>query len=148
LARPLGTIEECDDARVGLTAAIGKNLWHRASQGGRVAAVSPEDGRELWSAAALKGNEETLNSALVLPNDRVLLTHANEAWLLRIVRQNNRLVAEEVWRSPRVRISMSPAIHVNGSLYAFSGGQPLRPQHERDRRIRPRILSPRTIRAS
>jgi outer membrane protein assembly factor BamB len=48
---------------------------------------------------------------------------AKESFLLRIVRQGTRLAAEEVWRSPRTRVSMSPAIHVNGSLYAFSGGQ-------------------------
>jgi outer membrane protein assembly factor BamB len=59
----------------------------------------------------------------VLPGDRVLLTHVKESWLLRIARRGDRLIAEEVWRSPRVRISMSPAIHVNGSLYAFSGAQ-------------------------
>ena len=92
-------------------------------RGDRVAAVSVADGRELWSARGVGATEEILNSALVLPDDRVLLTHAKESFLLHIVRQGNRLVAEEVWRSPRTRVSMSPVIHVNGSLYAFSGGQ-------------------------
>jgi outer membrane protein assembly factor BamB len=92
-------------------------------RGDRVAAVSPADGRELWSARSLVASDEVLNSALVLPGDRVLLTHSKESWLLRITRRDDRLVAEEVWRSPRVRISLAPAIHVNGSLYAFSGGQ-------------------------
>ena len=89
----------------------------------RVAAVSPADGRELWSSRGLPGKEEILNSALVLPSDRVLLTHSNESWLVRIARRDNRLIAEEVWRSPRVRVMMSPAVYVNGSLYAFSGAQ-------------------------
>jgi outer membrane protein assembly factor BamB len=89
----------------------------------RVAAVSPTDGRELWSSRSLGGPEEILNSAIVLPDDRVLLTHAKESWLLRIARRDNRFVAEEVWRSSRVRILMSPTIYVNGSLYGFSGEQ-------------------------
>jgi outer membrane protein assembly factor BamB len=88
-----------------------------------VAAVSPADGRELWSFKGIGASEEILNSALVLPGDRVLLTHAKESFLLRIARQGDRLVVEEIWRSPRVRVSMSPAIHLNGSLYAFSGAQ-------------------------
>lgn len=92
-------------------------------RGDRVAAVSPADGRELWTARSLVASEEVLNSALVLPGDRVLLTTSKESWLLRITRRDDRLVAEEVWRSPRVRISLAPAIHLNGSLYAFSGGQ-------------------------
>jgi outer membrane protein assembly factor BamB len=92
-------------------------------RGDRVAAVSPTDGRELWSSRGLAASEEILNSALVLPGDRVLLTHAKESWLLRISRKDTRFVAEEVWRSPGVRVSMGPAIHLNGSLYGFSGGQ-------------------------
>lgn len=92
-------------------------------RGDRVAAVSPEDGRELWSAPGLGTNEEILNSPLVLPGDRVLLTHAKESFLLRIVRRDGRFAAEEVWRSPRVKVSMSPTIHVDGSLYAFSSAQ-------------------------
>ena len=92
-------------------------------RGDRVAAVSPADGRELWSARSLGASEEVLNSALVLPGDRVLLTHSKESWLLRITHRDGRFVADEVWRSPRVRISLAPAIHLNGSLYAFSGGQ-------------------------
>ena len=43
--------------------------------------------------------------------------------MLRIARRDSRLTAEEVWRSPGVRVSMSPAVHVNGWLYAFSGAQ-------------------------
>jgi glucose dehydrogenase len=89
----------------------------------RVAAVAPADGRELWSARGLGATAEILNSPMVLPGDRVLLTHANESWLLRIARGETGLAAQEVWRSPRVRIMMSPAIHINGSLYAFSGAQ-------------------------
>jgi outer membrane protein assembly factor BamB len=92
-------------------------------RGDRVAAVSPTDGRELWSARGLNASEEILNSALVLPGDRVLLTHAKESFVLGISRKENRLVAEEVWRSPTVRVSLGPAVHVNGSLYGFSGGQ-------------------------
>jgi outer membrane protein assembly factor BamB len=92
-------------------------------RGDRVAAVSATDGRELWTARGVGASDEILNSALVLPGDRVLLTHMKESSLLRITRQDKGLVAEEVWRSPRVRVSMSPAIHVNRSLYAFSGAQ-------------------------
>jgi outer membrane protein assembly factor BamB len=92
-------------------------------RGDRVAAVSPDDGRELWSAPGLGASEEILNTPLVLPGDRVLLTHVKESFLLRIARHGDRLVAEEVWRSPRVKVSMSPAIHVNGLLYAFSSAQ-------------------------
>ena len=92
-------------------------------RGDRVAAVSVADGKELWSVRGIGASEEILNSPLVLPGDRVLLTHAKESFLVQVARRDNGLVAEDVWRSPRVRISMSPAIHLNGSLYAFSGGQ-------------------------
>ena len=92
-------------------------------RGDRVAAVSPDDGRELWSAPGLGASEEILNSPLLLPGDRVLLTHAKESFLLRLVRREGRFVAEEVWRSPRVKVSMSPTIHLDGSLYAFSSAQ-------------------------
>jgi outer membrane protein assembly factor BamB len=92
-------------------------------RGDRVAAVALADGRELWSARSLVASEEILNSAVVLPNDRVLLTHSKESWLLRVVRRDNKLVAEEVWRTPTVRISLGPPIHINGSIYGFSGDQ-------------------------
>jgi outer membrane protein assembly factor BamB len=92
-------------------------------RGDRVAAVSAADGRELWSVKGIGATEEILNSAVVLPEDRVLLTHAKESFMLRVARRDNRLIAEEVWRSAGVRVSMSPAVHVNGSLYAFSGAQ-------------------------
>ena len=92
-------------------------------RGDRVAAVSPTDGRELWSRPSLGASEEILNSAIVLPDDHVLLTHVKDSWLLKIARRDGRLVAEDVWHSPRLRVSMSPTIHHDGSLYAFSGGQ-------------------------
>lgn len=93
------------------------------ARGDRIAAVSPTDGRELWSVRGLGASEEILNTPLVLPGDRVLLTHFKEASLLKVSRKQDRLVAEEVWRTPTVRVSMSPAVYLNGSLYGFSGGQ-------------------------
>jgi outer membrane protein assembly factor BamB len=92
-------------------------------RGDRVAAVSPTDGRELWSIPGLGPNEEILNSPIVLPNDQVLLTHSKESWLVKITQRQNRLAAEDVWRSSRFRASLSPTIHLNGHLYAFSAGQ-------------------------
>jgi outer membrane protein assembly factor BamB len=91
--------------------------------GDRVFAVSPVDGRLLWSVAGPGGGEEVNNSPLVLPDDRVLLTFWNEAVLLKISATGEALSATEVWRSPRLRGSQGPTIYRDGYLYGFAGAQ-------------------------
>src|SRR6185436_9912085 len=93
-----------------------------AAAGDRVFAVSPADGRQLWSVAG-PGQEEVFNSPLVLPDDRVLLTFWGEAVLLKISGGSAGLTATEVWRSPRLRSSNGPTIYRDGYLYGFSGVQ-------------------------
>jgi PQQ-like domain len=93
-----------------------------AAAGDRVFAVSPADGRQLWSIAG-PGQEEVFNSPLVLPDDRVLLTFWGEAVLLKVSAAGGALTAQELWRSPRLRSSNGPTIYRDGHLYGFSGVQ-------------------------
>ena len=92
-----------------------------ASAGDSAYAVSPSDGRLLWSVAGPGNGEGVANPPQLLPDDRVLITSWGEAVLLKISRQGNALTASEVWRSPRLRGAYSPTIHHDGHLYGFSG---------------------------
>ena len=92
-----------------------------ASAGDRVYAVSPADGKLLWSLAGPGDGEQVANPPQLLPDDRVLITFWGEAVLLRVTRQGDTLAASEVWRSPRLRAAYSPTIHRDGHLYGFNG---------------------------
>ncbi len=92
-----------------------------AAAGDRIFAVSPEDGRQLWSVAGPGAQEEINNSPIVLPDDRVLLTFWGEAVMLKVAAQNGVLTASELWRSPRLRGSHGPTIYRDHFLYGFSG---------------------------
>ena len=92
-----------------------------AAAGDRVYAVSPADGRLLWSVAGPGDGEQVANPPQILPDDRVLITFWGEAVLLKVARQGETLAASEVWRSPRLRAAYSPTIHREGHLYGFNG---------------------------
>jgi outer membrane protein assembly factor BamB len=92
-----------------------------ASAGDRVYAVSPADGKLLWSVAGPGDGEGVANPPQVLDDDRVLITFWGEAVLLKVARENETLAAREVWRSTRLRAAYSPTIHREGHLYGFNG---------------------------
>ena len=92
-----------------------------AAAGDSVFAVSPTDGSLLWSIKGLGDPEQVANPPQFFPDDRVLVSSWGESVLLKISRSGTTLSAAEVWRSPRLRASYSPAIYHDGHFYGFSG---------------------------
>lgn len=92
-----------------------------AAAGDTVYAVSPADGRLLWSIAGPGDGESVANPPQMLPDDRVLVTFWGEAVLLKITAQGQTVTATEIWRSPRLRGAYSPTIYRGGNLYGFNG---------------------------
>jgi outer membrane protein assembly factor BamB len=89
----------------------------------RIFAVSPEDGRLLWSVSGPGTAIEVSNSPLVLPGDRVLLTFWEHSQLIKIARKGDALSASEIWQSPRLRAFNGPTIFRDGHLFGFAGPQ-------------------------
>jgi outer membrane protein assembly factor BamB len=89
--------------------------------GDRFFAVSPDDGRMLWSIAGPGDGEGVANPPIVLPGDRVLFTYWTESVLVGVTRRNDGFAATEIWRSPRLRASYSPTVYRDGFLYGFNG---------------------------
>jgi outer membrane protein assembly factor BamB len=92
-----------------------------ASAGDLVYAVSPTDGRILWSVKGPGDGEQVANPPQILSDDRVLITFWGEAVLLKIARQEQELTATETWRSPRLRGAYSPSVQRGESLFGFNG---------------------------
>ena len=92
-----------------------------ASAGDRVYAVSPADGKLLWSVAGPGDGESVANPPQVLPDDRVLIAFWGEALLLEVARKGDELAATPIWRSPRLRGAYSPTIYRDGHLFGFNG---------------------------
>jgi len=92
-----------------------------AAAGDLVYAVSPADGRLLWSVTGPGDGEQVANPPQILSGDRVLITFWGEAVLLQIAPQGKGLTATERWRSPRLRGAYSPTIERDGNLYGFNG---------------------------
>jgi outer membrane protein assembly factor BamB len=81
--------------------------------------VRPEDGSLLWSHPTGWG-EEAMRPPLALPGDRVLISGASEAKLIALARDGARFTARDVWKSPRLKNSLSPTVFHDGHLYGFS----------------------------
>jgi outer membrane protein assembly factor BamB len=92
-----------------------------AAAGDQMFAVSPNDGKVLWTIAGPGDGEVVANPPQFVGEDRVLLTTWTEAILLRVTKQGDALSATEVWRSPRFRGAYSPTILRDGHLYGFAG---------------------------
>lgn len=92
-----------------------------AAAGDRVFAVSPRDGRILWSIAGLGADQALANPPLVLPGDRILYSSWDQSVLLQIATNGTVQQASELWRSTRLRAYNGPTVHRNGSLFAFAG---------------------------
>jgi outer membrane protein assembly factor BamB len=92
-----------------------------AAAGDRIFAVAPDDGRLLWTIAGPGDGEMVANPPQFLSPDQVLLTTWNDATLLRITHDGEKVSAAEVWRSPRFRGAYSPTILRDGHLYGFAG---------------------------
>ena len=92
-----------------------------AAAGDSVFAVSAADGSLLWSVKGLGDPEGVANPPQFFPDDRVLVSSWGESVLLKISRSGDTFSAAEVWRSPRLRGSYSPAIYRDGHFYGFSG---------------------------
>jgi outer membrane protein assembly factor BamB len=92
-----------------------------AAAGDNVFAISPSDGKVLWSIKGLGDPEQVANPPQFLSEDRVLVSSWGESILLKIGRTGEALAATELWRSPRLRASYSPAIYRDGHFYGFSG---------------------------
>jgi outer membrane protein assembly factor BamB len=87
----------------------------------RVFGVQPSDGRLLWSAPGPGGSIEVSNSALALPDDRLLVSNWEHSVMLGISHRDGTFSTREIWRSPRLRNSNGPTIYRNGFLYGFAG---------------------------
>ncbi|HEX6739978.1 MAG TPA: PQQ-binding-like beta-propeller repeat protein [Vicinamibacteria bacterium] len=83
--------------------------------------VRPQDGSLVWSHPT-GWTDESLRAPLVLPGDRVLISGTNEAKLIELKKEGDRLVAKEAWKSPRLKNSLSPTVFHEGWLYGFSAG--------------------------
>jgi outer membrane protein assembly factor BamB len=83
--------------------------------------VKPQDGTLLWSHPTGWSDEAT-RAPLVLPGDRVLISGSNEAKLIELKKEGDRLVARESWKTPRLKNSLSPTVFHDGYLYGFNSG--------------------------
>lgn len=104
-----------------IVATVGGVRQVIAAASDRVFAVSPADGRVLWSAPGTGGTIEVSNSPLVLPGDRVLLSNWEGSMLVGVSRRDGAFTTREIWRSTRLRASNGPTIFRDGFLYGFSG---------------------------
>ena len=104
-----------------VAATIGGVRQVIAAAGDRVFAVSPRDGRVIWSIAGLGPDQALSNPPIVLPNDRVLYSSWEQSVLLRVTTSGATQQASEVWRSTRLRSYNGPTVHRDGSLFAFAG---------------------------
>ena len=92
-----------------------------AAAGDQMFAVSPSDGRLLWTIAGPGDGEIVANPPQFVGDDRILLTTWNEAILVQVARDGERLTTTEAWRSPRFRGAYSPTILRDGHFYGFAG---------------------------
>jgi outer membrane protein assembly factor BamB len=86
-----------------------------------VYAVRPEDGSLLWSLPT-GWAEEAMRPPLALPGDRLLISGTNESKLIEVRKEGDRLVAKEVWKTPRLKNSLSPTVFHEQHLYGFNSG--------------------------
>jgi outer membrane protein assembly factor BamB len=94
-----------------------------AVAGDEVFAVTPAEGRLLWTIAGPDPKDVTSNPPLVIPGDRVLYSTWNLSVMAKITKSGDAFAATEAWRSPRVRAYNGPAIYRDGLLYTFTGPQ-------------------------
>jgi outer membrane protein assembly factor BamB len=90
--------------------------------GDRIVSVSATDGQPLWSTNGAGPSYEQTTSPIVLPDDRVFISHWEESRMLKVARQKDRLTVTELWRSPRLRGTMGPVVYRDGHLFSRGGG--------------------------
>jgi outer membrane protein assembly factor BamB len=83
--------------------------------------VRPEDGSLLWSHPTGWG-DEAVRSPLPMAGDRVLISGTNEAKLIELKKEGDRVTAREAWTTPRLKNSFSPTLFHEGHLYGFGSG--------------------------
>lgn len=102
-------------------ATIGGERQLIVPAGDRLYGASPEDGTLRWST------EEVVPSypnPLVLPGERIFLgLELGGGALLRLSRNGDGFEAEQLWREPDLHDTFSPAVYLDGVVYAFSGSQ-------------------------
>ena len=81
--------------------------------------VRLEDGGLLWRQPT-GWSGEVLRAPLVLPGDRVLVSGPPEAKLFQLRREGERVVVEELWKTPRLKNTLSPTVFIDGRLYGYS----------------------------
>ncbi len=84
-------------------------------------AVRPEDGSLLWSLPT-GSSEEATRAPHVLPGDRVLVSGTNESRLIQVRQEGGRLTANESWKTPRLKNSLSPTVFHDGYLFGYNSG--------------------------
>ena len=104
-----------------VSAAIGGVRQVVVVAGDAIFAVTPGEGRVLWTVPGPRGNIEISNSAILLPGNRLLVSNWEESMLLAIEARQGAFAARELWRSPRLRNSNGPTVHRDGLLYGFAG---------------------------
>ena len=88
----------------------------------RLFAVTPADGRVLWSTALAGPAVDLANSPIVIDGDRVLVLFWEDARLLRVRRNGGKAWSvDEVWRTPRLRGAFGPVVFRDGFFYGFAG---------------------------
>jgi outer membrane protein assembly factor BamB len=91
--------------------------------GDEVFAVTPAEGRLLWTITGPDPKDVTANPPIVIPGDRVLYSTWNLSVMAKVTSSGGTLAATELWRSPRVRAYNGPAIYRDGLLFTFTGPQ-------------------------
>jgi outer membrane protein assembly factor BamB len=84
-------------------------------------AVRPADGGLLWSQPT-GWSEEAMRAPLALAGDRVLISGTTESKLFQVRRVGDGLEAQEAWKAPRLKNSLSPTVFHDGHLFGFNSG--------------------------
>lgn len=84
-------------------------------------AARPVDGGLLWSVPT-GWSDEPMRAPLALAGDRVLVSGTSEAVLIQVAAQGGGLAGRQLWKTPRLKNSLSPTVFHDGHLYGFNSG--------------------------
>jgi outer membrane protein assembly factor BamB len=85
----------------------------------KIVAVSPDDGRMLWSHA-IPAQGEASRPPLVLPDGRVLVPTWTDVAMIQVERRDGAWTTRELWKTPRLKGTYSPTVYHDGYLYGFN----------------------------
>ena len=92
--------------------------------GDKIVSLDPEDGRTHWELGWKTDWGVNASTPILLEGDRVFLSTGYErgAIMLQVRKQDDGLVAEELWRNREMRNKFSSSVLYGGMLYGFDEG--------------------------